>query len=133
MSKKKILVVEDHPGSRMLLVDVLTFANYDVYEAGDGLEGIDMAKQHKPDLILSDMGMPRLSGWEMVPKLKEDPELKHIPVVAITAFAMTGDREKAIELGCAGYISKPIEIRQIRQQVKDFLPKPQESSAAKTA
>ena len=122
MNNERILVIEDHPGSRMLLVDVLTFAGYEVYEAGDGVEGIDMARQYKPHLILSDMGMPRLSGWEMVPKLKEDPELKHIPVVAITAFAMTGDREKALKLGCAGYISKPIEIRQIRKQVRDFLP-----------
>ena len=128
MSNNKILVIEDHAGSRMLLVDVLTFAGYEVYEAGDGLEGIDMARQHKPNLILSDMGMPRLSGWEMVPQLKADPELKHIPVVAITAFAMTQDREKALQVGCVGYISKPIEVRQIRKQVEEFLKNAQKKS-----
>lgn len=114
-------MIEDHPGSRMLLVDVLSFQGYEVYEAGDGLEGLEMAQRHKPNLILSDMGMPRLSGWDMVKQLKADPEVKHIPVVAITAFAMSRDREKALEIGCNGYISKPIEIRRIRQQVREFL------------
>lgn len=116
-----VLVVEDHPGSRMLLVDLLTIQGYQVYEASNGLEGLEQARAHKPNLILTDMGMPRMSGWEMVPELKADPELKDIPVVAITAFAMTGDREKALAAGCDGYISKPIETRMIGKQVAQFL------------
>jgi CheY-like chemotaxis protein len=120
-AKATILVVEDHPGSRMLLVDLLTIQGYQVYEASNGEEGLEAARQHKPDLILTDMGMPRMSGWQMVPLIKEDPALKHIPVVAITAFAMTGDREKALSIGCDGYISKPIETRQIGKQVAQFL------------
>ena len=107
----------------MLLVDVLTFQNYKVYEAGDGIEGLEQAHACQPDLILTDMGMPRMSGWEMVKRMKKDPDLKNIPIVAITAFAMTGDREKALKIGCNGYISKPIEIRRIREQVADFLAK----------
>jgi two-component system cell cycle response regulator DivK len=121
--KATILVIEDHPGSRMLLVDVLGFQGYEVYEAGDGIEGLEQARLCQPDLILTDMGMPRMSGWEMVPAMKKDPDLKHIPIVAITAFAMTGDREKALDIGCDWYISKPIEVRRIREQVADFLAK----------
>ncbi len=116
-----ILVIEDHPGSRMLLVDLLTIQGYSVHEATNGDEGLEQARRVLPDLILTDMGMPRMSGWEMVPQLKADPTLCHIPVVAITAFAMTGDREKAMAAGCDGYISKPIETRRIGQQVAAFL------------
>lgn len=122
MSEKTvILVVEDHAGSRMLLVDLLSFQGYEVHEASNGMEGLEQAKALKPSLILTDMGMPRMSGWEMVPLIKADPELKDIPVVAITAFAMTGDREKAMNAGCDGYISKPIETRLIGKQVAEFL------------
>lgn len=122
MSEKTvILVVEDHAGSRMLLVDLLSFQGYEVHEASNGMEGLEQAKALKPNLILTDMGMPRMSGWEMVPLIKGDPELKDIPVVAITAFAMTGDREKAMNAGCDGYISKPIETRMIGKQVAEFL------------
>lgn len=116
-----ILIIEDHPGSRMLLVDLLTIQGYNVYEATSGEEGLEQARRVQPDLILTDMGMPRMSGWEMVPQLKADPTLRHIPVVAITAFAMTGDREKAMAAGCDGYITKPIETRRIGQQVAAFL------------
>lgn len=105
----------------MLLVDLLTIQGYRVIEATTGEEGIEQARAHRPALILTDMGMPRLSGWEMVPLLKNDPELSQIPIVAITAFAMTGDRERALALGCDGYITKPIETRRIGQQVAEFL------------
>ena len=119
--KKGILVIEDHPGSRMLLVDLLTIQGYQVYEATNGADGLRQARQYRPDLILTDMGMPKMSGWEMVSTIKGDPDLKHIPVVAVTAFAMTGDRERALEMGCDGYISKPIETRRIGEQVARFL------------
>ncbi len=105
----------------MLLVDLLTLQGYQLWEASNGLEGLALARAHRPDLILTDMGMPRMSGWEMVPLLKQDPELRDIPVVAITAFAMMGDREKALAVGCDGYISKPIDTRRIGQQVAEFL------------
>ncbi len=105
----------------MLLVDLLTIQGYEVHEATNGLEGLEQARKLVPNLILTDMGMPRMSGWEMVPEIKGDPALRHIPVVAITAFAMTGDREKALAIGCDGYISKPIETRLIGKQVAQFL------------
>ena len=120
---KTILVVEDNPGNRMLIADLLAANGYRPIEARDGEEGIALARQEKPDLILMDLSLPRLDGWEATRRLKADAELKDIPVVALTAHVMMGDDTKALEAGCDGYIPKPINVRSFVEEIKGYLQK----------
>ena len=116
-----ILVVEDNPGNRMLIADLLAANGYRPIEARDGEEGIALARQEKPDLILMDLSLPRLDGWEATRRLKADAELKDIPVVALTAHAMAGDEAKALDAGCDGYIAKPINVWSFVEEIKGYL------------
>ena len=109
-STTTILIVEDNPGNRMLVADLLTAKGYRSVEAKDGEEAIALARQERPDLILMDLSLPRLDGWEATRRLKADADLKDIPVVALTAHAMVGDEAKALKAGCDGYIAKPINV-----------------------
>lgn len=118
---KKILVVEDNEKNRLLMADILKHYGYEVMEAGDGKYAVKMAKEHKPDLILMDMQMPVMDGFEATKILKADPETKHIKILAVTSFAMKGDREKIMEAGCDDYIPKPIETRELPKIVKMLL------------
>jgi len=108
---KKILVVEDNPTNRLLIRDVLRYYGYEVLEAADGKEGVSMASEHLPDLILMDIQMPVMDGFQAGAILKNDPKTKHIRIIALTSFAMKGDRDKIMEAGFDGYISKPIDTR----------------------
>lgn len=116
-----ILVVEDNPDNRMLIIDLLASKGYRPIEARDGEEGIALARQERPDLILMDLSLPRLDGWEATRRLKADAELKNIPIVALTAHAMADDRAKALDAGCDGYISKPINIWSFAEEIEGYL------------
>jgi len=118
---KKILVVDDNNDSRELVVKVLKNQGYEMIEAIDGEEALEKAVSEKPDLILMDISIPKLNGYEVTKRLKSLEEVKEIPVVALTAHAMKGDRAKAIEAGCEGYISKPINVRELPAQVKSYM------------
>lgn len=105
---KRILVVEDVEFNRDLMVQLLE-DNYEVLTAEDGAEGIERAKRDRPDLILMDLSLPGVDGWEATRRIKQDPALRHIPIVAVSAHAMTGDEARARECGCDDYISKPVD------------------------
>jgi two-component system cell cycle response regulator DivK len=118
---KKILVVDDNQDSRELVVKVLKNKGYQMVEAIDGEEAVEKAIAQMPDLILLDISIPKLNGYEVTRILKGKEECKNIPVVALTAHAMKGDRTKALEAGCEGYITKPINVRELAAQVKSFI------------
>ena len=120
-SVAKILVVEDNQDNREMVVKVLKFNGYEVIEAVDGEEGIEKAKTEAPALILLDIYLPKMDGYEVAKRLKGDTGLKDIPVIALTAHAMKGNREQALAAGCDGYISKPIDIRELPKQIEQFL------------
>ncbi len=117
---KTVLVVENNDLNRKLFHDVLEAHGYNVLQAKDGMEGWRMAREHRPDLILMDIQLPDVSGLEVTKWLKDDETLKSIPVIAITAFVMDGDKEKFLEGGCDAYISKPISIPNFLQTVEHF-------------
>jgi two-component system cell cycle response regulator DivK len=118
---KSILVVEDNELNMKLFHDLLEAQGYNVLQSRDGMEALKVARMHKPDLILMDIQLPEVSGLEVTKWLKEDEELRAIPVIAVTAFAMKGDEEKIREGGCEAYISKPISVVNFLETVEKFL------------
>ncbi|HEV8343323.1 MAG TPA: response regulator [Candidatus Binatia bacterium] len=120
MEKKKILVVDDTDWNRDLLVQLLD-DEYAVLEAVNGEEGVMKAEQEKPDLILMDLGMPVMDGWEATRKIKANSVLKHIPIIAVTSHAMVGDEITAREAGCDDYLPKPIDETELMIKIKKFL------------
>ena len=116
-----ILIVEDNELNRDMLSRRLRTRGYDVLLAVDGEDGIDVARTSAPDLILMDMSLPVVDGWEATRRLKATPALKHIPVIALTAHAMSSDREKALEAGCAEYDTKPIELPRLLGKMEALL------------
>lgn len=117
---KKILIVEDDTDNRRIVVKVLSVEGYQVVEATDGIEALAQARAERPDLILMDLALPNMDGWEATRRLKSDPETRAIPVVALTAFAMRGDEEQARAAGCDDYIPKPARPVSIREVVKKY-------------
>jgi two-component system cell cycle response regulator DivK len=117
---KKILVVEDDTDNRRIVVKVLSVEGYEVVEATDGVQALSRARAEHPDLILMDLALPNMDGWEATRRLKADPETRGIPVVALTAFAMRGDEEQARAAGCDDYIPKPARPIAIREVVKKY-------------
>jgi CheY-like chemotaxis protein len=117
----RILVVEDNEMNRDMLSRRLARKKYEVLVAVDGGEGVVMARSEAPDLILMDMSLPVVDGWEATRQLKASPETKAIPIIALTAHAMSGDREKAMEAGCDDYDTKPIELPRLLAKVKALL------------
>jgi two-component system cell cycle response regulator DivK len=117
---KKILIVEDVEFNLDLLVQLLE-DDFELVTAGDGASGVEMATRVQPDLILMDMSLPILDGWEATRKLKADPELKHIPVIGLSAHAMSGDYDKAIQSGCDEYLTKPIDEDLLMTKIVMFL------------
>jgi CheY-like chemotaxis protein len=118
-----ILIVEDDPRNLKLIRDLLQIRGYTTLEATDGKQGVDMARAKMPDLILMDIQMPVMDGFEAISILKADPVTKSIPIIALTAFAMQGDREKCMEAGCNDYITKPLDTRAFVTKVKEYLEK----------
>ncbi len=117
----KILVVEDDQDNREMVVKVLKHNGYRVIEAVDGQEAIEKAKAENPDLILLDIYLPKMDGYEVTRTLKGDQDLQYIPIIALTAQAMKGNREEALAIGCDGYITKPINVRELPQQIEHFV------------
>ena len=118
-----ILIVEDDPRNLKLIRDLLQIRGYTTLEATDGKQGVDMARAKMPDLILMDIQMPVMDGLEATSILKADPVTKSITIVALTAFAMQGDREKCMEAGFNDYITKPLDIRAFMTKIKEYLEK----------
>jgi two-component system, cell cycle response regulator DivK len=118
---KSILIVEDNELNMKLFSDLLEAHGYRVIQTRDGLSALDLARRHKPDLVLMDIQLPEVSGIEVTKWMKEADDLKHIPVIAVTAFAMKGDEEKIKEGGCEAYISKPISVLSFLQTIDGFL------------
>ena len=118
---KKILVVEDTEDNRQILRDLLGMAGYDMIEAHDGAEGVAKAAEHKPDLILMDIQMPVMDGYEATRRIKANPDLKAIPIVAVTSYALSGDEQKTRDAGCDAYIAKPYSPRQMLAKVREIL------------
>ncbi len=121
MSEKKILLVEDNPVNRRLAEFLLRSQGYQVRAATNAQEAFDTIKAERPDLILMDVQLPGMDGLEATRKLKEEPATRDIPVVAVTSYAMKGDREKALAAGCSGYITKPIDKDTCVQEVATVL------------
>ncbi|HTQ56143.1 MAG TPA: response regulator [Bryobacteraceae bacterium] len=117
----KILVADDNAASRELIREVLEMSGYDVMEAVDGREAVARAREGVPDLLLVDIQMPHVDGFGVLRELRSDPRLSNVRVVALTAFAMHGDRERALDAGFDGYISKPVEIAALRKEIQRFL------------
>jgi two-component system cell cycle response regulator DivK len=120
-SSQKILVVEDNQDNRELVVKVLKINGYHVIEAVDGQEAIEKTRAENPNLILMDLFIPKIDGYEVTRRLKRDKDLKSIPIIALTAHAMKGDMEVALAAGCDGYIPKPIDVRELPKQIEHFL------------
>ncbi|MGH6955667.1 MAG: response regulator [Caulobacteraceae bacterium] len=118
---KKVLIVEDNELNMKLFHDLLEAQGYDILETREGLAALSLARQHKPDLILMDIQLPEISGLEVTKWLKDDDALAHIPVIAVTAFAMKGDEEKIREGGCEAYIAKTIAVGHFLDTVLRFL------------
>ncbi|GAB4183263.1 MAG: cell-cycle response regulator DivK [Thalassobaculales bacterium] len=118
---KTVLIVEDNELNMKLFHDLLEAHGYDILQTRDGLDALRMARQHRPDLILMDIQLPEVSGLEVTKWIKEDDNLKSIPVVAVTAFAMKGDEEKILDGGCEAYIAKPISVTNFLDVVRRFV------------
>jgi two-component system cell cycle response regulator DivK len=119
---KRILVVEDQEDNRQILRDLLGSAGFEMIEAETGEEGVAAAIAHKPDLILMDIQLPIMDGYEATRRIKAMPEMRAIPIIAVTSYALSGDEEKARAAGCDAYVPKPYSPRQLLVKIKEFLP-----------
>lgn len=117
----RILVVEDQEDNRRILHDLLVSAGYEVIEAATGEDGVLAAERHRPDLILMDIQLPGLDGYEATRRIKANPALRGIPIIAVTSYALSGDDRKAFEAGCAAYVSKPFSPRELLAKVREYL------------
>jgi len=119
---KTVLIVEDNELNMKLFNDLLEAHGYRTVSTRNGIEAMDLAREHRPDLILMDIQLPEVSGMDVTRWIKADAELKAIPVIAVTAFAMKGDEERIRESGCEAYLSKPISVAKFLETVRQFLP-----------
>jgi two-component system, cell cycle response regulator DivK len=119
---KRILVVEDQEDNRCILRDLLTSVGYEIVEAVTGEDGVRMAETHVPDLILMDIQLPGIDGYEATRRIKANVALRQIPVIAVTSYALSGDDVKAFEAGCDAYVSKPFSPRALLVKIREFVP-----------
>jgi two-component system cell cycle response regulator DivK len=119
---KRILVVEDREDNRQILRDLLASTDYEIVEAENGVEALAAVAKQRPDLILMDIQLPILDGYEATRRIKADPALRSIPIIAVTSYALSGDEEKAREAGCDAYVPKPFSPRQLLAKIREFLP-----------
>lgn len=117
----KILYVEDNPQNMRLVRKMLMAGGYEIIEASDGISGLTKAAAEKPDLILMDINLPDIDGMEVTARIKANPDLRHIPIIALTANAMYGDRERFTAAGCDGYLAKPVTRTELLNTVAEFL------------
>jgi two-component system cell cycle response regulator DivK len=118
---KRILVVEDHEDNRQILRDLLANAGYDMIEAEDGEQALTAAARYRPDVILMDIQLPILDGYEATRRLKADPALKAIPIIVVTSYALSGDEEKAYAAGCDAYVAKPYDPIALLKTIRQYL------------
>jgi two-component system, cell cycle response regulator DivK len=119
---KRILLIEDQEDNRRIVRDLLTSVGFDLIEAVTGEDGVALADKHRPDLILMDVLLPGLNGYDATRLIKAKPELRQIPIIAVTSYALSGDDIKALEAGCDAYISKPFSPRELLAKIREFLP-----------
>ena len=118
----KVLVVEDTEDNRQIVRDLLDAAGFEMVEAVDGAAGVQAARDTRPDIILMDMQLPIMDGYEATRAIKQDASLRHIPIIAVTSYALSGDEEKTKAAGCDGYIAKPFSPRALLALIRKFLP-----------
>jgi two-component system cell cycle response regulator DivK len=118
-----ILYIEDNPDNRMLVYRLLSAEGFVVHGVPDGAAGLEFVRTQVPDLVLMDINLPKIDGYAMTARLKQIPAVAHVPVIALTANVMKGDREKTIAAGCDGYIQKPINVDRLADQIWEFLGK----------
>ena len=118
---KRILIIEDQEDNRAILRDLLSAVGYELIEAVNGAEGIAKAEAEKPDLILMDIQMPLIDGYDATRRIKANPDLKAIPIIAVTSYALSGDEAKTRAAGCDGYIAKPYDPREMLRLIRKFL------------
>ena len=119
---KRILVIEDQEDNRRIVRDLLTSVGYELIEAVTGEEGVSLAEVHIPDLILMDIQLPGIDGYETTRRIKVNPALQHIPIIVVTSYALSGDDVKAYEAGCDGYVSKPFSPRALLAKIREYVP-----------
>jgi len=119
---KRVLVIEDHEDNRRIVRDLLTKYSYEVVEAVTGEDGIRMAEMRRPGLILMDIQLPGLDGYEVTRRIKANPALRHIPIIAVTSYALSGDDVKAFEAGCDAYFAKPYDPIALLAKIREYLP-----------
>jgi two-component system, cell cycle response regulator DivK len=118
----RILVIEDNEDNRQIIRDLLIGVGYQLIEAVDGVEGVAMAQSHRPDLILMDIQLPELDGYEATRQIRTVPELAQVPIIAVTSYALSGDEAKARDAGCNAYVAKPFSPRELLAKIREFLP-----------
>jgi two-component system, cell cycle response regulator DivK len=119
--RQRVLIVEDHEDNRAILRDLLTNAGYDLIEATNGEEGVALAESMRPDLIIMDVQLPVIDGYEATRRIKSNAELKAIPVIAVTSYALSGEEARAKAVGCDAYVAKPFSPRQILAKIRKYL------------
>ena len=119
---QRILVVEDTEDNRRIIRDLLGASGYALLEATDGAEGVELARRERPDLILMDIQLPEIDGYEATRQIRAIPELAGVPIIAVTSYALSGDEAKARAAGCDGYVAKPFSPRQLLAKIREFLP-----------
>ena len=117
----EILVIEDHEVNRRILRDLLTSASYEMVEAVTGEDGLRMAEAHRPDVVLMDIQLPGLDGYEVTRRMKANPALRHIPIIAVTSYALSGDDVKAFEAGCDAYFAKPYDPIALLTKIREYV------------
>ena len=120
--KKRILIVEDQHDNRQILRDLLVPAGFDLIEAWDGEAGVAKAVAEHPALILMDIQLPGMDGYEAMRQIRKDPTLQQVPIIAVTSYALAGDEEKTRQAGCNAYVAKPYSPRQLVKKVREFMP-----------
>jgi len=119
---KRILVIEDQEDNRQIVRDLMTASGYELIEATTGEEGLEAAARERPDLILMDIQLPGIDGYEVTRRIKADPKLRQIPIIAVTSYALSGDDKKAFAAGCDGYVTKPYSPRLLLAKIREYLP-----------
>ena len=120
---KRILVIEDQEDNRQIVRDLVTASGYELIEATTGEDGLEAATREQPDLILMDIQLPGIDGYEVTRRIKADPKLSKIPIIAVTSYALSGDDKKAFAAGCDGYVTKPYSPRLLLAKIREYLPR----------
>ena len=118
---KRILIIEDQEDNRRIMRDLLSASGYESIEATTGEEGLALAEREKPDLILMDIQLPGMDGYEVTRRIKVNTTLSHIPIIAVTSYALSGDDQKAFAAGCDGYVTKPVSPKRLLAKIKEYL------------